>query len=77
MQDFFSLTVKKDHRIKTYHKENSGVSATRNYGIDHANGEYISFCDSDDKVVPQLYQILLDIMNDNDVDRVVGGYMYF
>ena len=68
---------KKDHRIKTYHKENSGVSATRNYGIDHANGEYISFCDSDDKVVPQLYQILLDIMNDNDVDRVVGGYMYF
>ena len=29
-------------------KEHSGLSETRNYGIDHGNSEYIMFCDSDD-----------------------------
>lgn len=29
-------------------KEHGGISDTRNYGIDHAEGEYIMFCDCDD-----------------------------
>ena len=32
-----------DKRVRVYHKENSGVSDTRNFGIEHANGEFISF----------------------------------
>ncbi|PWJ36994.1 glycosyltransferase family 2 protein [Fibrobacter succinogenes] len=67
---------KKDSRIKVYHKENSGVSDTRNYGIKLANGDYISFCDSDDIVDPKLYQMLWDTMNKFQVDRVVSGYAY-
>ena len=43
-----------DKRVRVYHKENSGVSDTRNFGIEHANGEFISFCDSDDKVDSEL-----------------------
>lgn len=65
-----------DKRVRVYHKENRGVSDARNFGIKQAKGEYISFCDSDDKVVPELYQTLYDIMIKFDVDRVVGGYAY-
>lgn len=40
--------VRKDNRIKLYNQHNQGVSAARNMGIDHAEGEYIVFIDSDD-----------------------------
>lgn len=66
----------KDKRIIVYHKENSGVSDTRNYGIEHASGEYISFCDADDAIVPELYEMLYKAMIKYQVDRVVSGYMY-
>lgn len=39
---------KKDSRIKVVHKVNTGVSDTRNIGLDLANGDYIIFLDSDD-----------------------------
>lgn len=42
--------AKKDDRVKVYHKQNGGLSSARNYGIDHASGEYVLFVDSDDYV---------------------------
>lgn len=41
---------KKDSRIKVFHKENEGLSATRDYGARQAseNTKYLVFCDSDD-----------------------------
>lgn len=42
----------KDSRVQVIHKENSGVSASRNVGIERATGDYILFCDSDDYVSP-------------------------
>lgn len=40
--------AKLDQRIQVFHKDNSGVSDTRNYGLDRASGEYICFSDADD-----------------------------
>jgi len=40
--------AKKYEFIKTFHKENGGLSDARNYGIYAAIGEYIVFLDSDD-----------------------------
>lgn len=65
-----------DSRIKIYQKQNSGVSATRNFGLEKAKGEYISFCDSDDILDYRLYELLIKKMNMPSVDRVCGGYKY-
>ena len=54
--------AKDDARVKTYHKANGGLSDARNYGVDRANGSYITFIDSDDYIAPDyieyLYQLL-------------------
>lgn len=43
--------AKIDKRIKVLHKSNGGVSSARNYGIEHASGEWMCFIDSDDIVL--------------------------
>jgi len=51
----------KDSRIHYYRKENDGVSAARNYGIEKAKSDYITFIDADD----YWYQGFLDEMFKN------------
>lgn len=43
--------AKKDDRVKVYHKPNGGVSSARNFGLEKASGEYITFVDSDDYIL--------------------------
>ena len=45
--------AKKDSRIRVFHKDNGGVSSARNVGLDNANGEWITFADSDDCLFPE------------------------
>lgn len=67
---------KKDTRIHVFHKENSGLSAARNVGIEHAQGEYLIFVDSDDYWAgTDALQHLYDIAKKNDADIVRGEYM--
>ena len=42
----------KDSRFKFFKQEHAGVSAARNFGIKQAQGEYITFVDSDDWIDP-------------------------
>jgi glycosyltransferase involved in cell wall biosynthesis len=46
--------AKEDSRIKIYSFENAGVSVSRQRGIEHANGRYFIFVDSDDSINPEL-----------------------
>ena len=57
-----------DDRIKVIHQENGGISAARNTGIEAANGDYITFVDSDDYIAPNMYEDMLHILKDNDLD---------
>ena len=46
----------KDNRIIYYRKENEGLAAARQDGIERANGEYIGFVDSDDWLELNMYE---------------------
>ena len=51
-----------DARIQYFRKENEGVSEARNYGIENAKSEYITFLDADDYWYPNfLEEMLLNI----------------
>ena len=49
--------VEKDPRFKYLYKENGGLSSARNAGIEIAEGEWIQFLDSDDKIEKEKFTI--------------------
>ena len=57
----------KDSRIHVFTQENLGLSATRNKGIDCANGEFIFFLDSDDILSDDAINTLVFASQNNDV----------
>ena len=59
--------ARKDSRILLIHKENGGLSDARNAGLDIAQGELITFVDSDDWIEKGTYGPLIDIMDDCDL----------
>lgn len=65
---------KKDYRIKTYHKSNSGVSSARNLGIRMSNGKYIVFVDSDDYVEDSYIYTLVSAFNKENVQMGIIDY---
>lgn len=64
----------KDNRVLVFHQKNQGVSAARNKGIELANGDMIGFVDSDDLIEPDMYEQLVSILVDSDVDIVQCGH---
>ena len=58
----------RDSRIHVIHQENKGLSGARNTGIDHANGEYLAFVDSDDKWSPYFLESLYKALKEHDAD---------
>lgn len=64
----------KDNRIKYFNKENSGCSATRNFGIQKAKGEYIWFIDSDDYIEKNSIEKILKVINEKKSDLLIFGY---
>jgi glycosyltransferase involved in cell wall biosynthesis len=50
-----------DPRIRVVSGPNGGLSVALNRGLDAARGEWIGFCDADDRVSPAIYTTLLDL----------------
>lgn len=66
--------AKRDNRILVIHKENTGVSDTRNKGIDVAQGKYICFIDSDDTVSLSYIEKLVQPTRHEDYDLVICNF---
>lgn len=58
----------RDSRIRVFHKVNGGVSSARNMGLDNAKGEWITFVDSDDRIVNNCLETCFDTLNKSNVD---------
>ena len=60
--------------IRIFHRENGGVSSARNFGMEQASGDWITFVDSDDTVLPDYLERLAASVH--DCDLVLSGDMY-
>lgn len=72
--DIIKEYAEKDSRMVPIFKVNSGVSDTRNKGLEIAKGDYIGFVDGDDYIEPNMYEILLNNAIENDADISHCGY---
>ena len=64
-----------DSRIKYFKRSNHGIGATRNFGIDHASGEFIGFLDSDDYLLDTALEKIHDKFEQSDPDIVCFGFV--
>ena len=64
-----------DSFIKVIHKENGGVSSTRNAGLDLAKGKYIAFIDSDDMIMPNYVETLLNLIDTRNEDIIYFNWL--
>lgn len=63
-----------DKRIKIIElPNNKGVASARNKGIEFANGDYLTFLDSDDWYKVNHLQSRYNILNENNIDLLHGG----
>ncbi len=67
----------KDDRICVIHQQNGGLSAARNAGLDVAQGEYVTFVDSDDVLHPNYLEYLMRGLNENQADISLLHFIRF
>lgn len=58
-------------KIRSFTKENGGLSDARNYGLDRATGEFIGFVDSDDYVTATMFGEMYDLAKKFNTEMVV------
>ena len=66
--------AKKDSRIRVIHKENGGLSSARNAGLDIMTGILVGLVDSDDYILPDMYEKLYNAMTENDADMSICSF---
>lgn len=64
---------RKDSRFKVLHKQNSGVSAARNSGIEVAQGARITFVDSDDMISPDYLETMYKASENGQYDVIFAN----
>ncbi len=66
--------AEKDKRITVIHQENKGLATVRNVGLDMMSGDTVVFFDSDDALMPDYVETMLNAMQKTRADLVVCKY---
>ena len=67
----------RDSRFVIIDKENEGYGRGMNDGFDRASGEYIGIVESDDYIVPEMYEELCGICDEKNLDFVKADFVRF
>lgn len=70
--DYYGLL---DSRVCAIHKNNGGVSESRNIGIANSRGDFLAFVDADDYLPPNALKMLYKTMKEQNVDFVCGSFL--
>ena len=66
--------AKKDSRIRVFHKPNGGAFSARCYAIEHAQGDYYVFLDSDDYLSLDTLETLHRYISETGADCIIYGF---
>ena len=61
-----------DKRIKLVNRVNSGVSSSRNHGLEIAKGDWIVFVDGDDYLSEDYVEYMLDVVNSTGAEYCIS-----
>lgn len=64
--------AKKDSRLHAVHTQNQGANMARITGLEHANGDWICFMDSDDYMPIDAIENLMSVAIERDLDMAIG-----
>jgi CDP-glycerol glycerophosphotransferase (TagB/SpsB family)/glycosyltransferase involved in cell wall biosynthesis len=65
--------ARRDARVRVLTQTNSGQGIARNLGVQHAQGEFLSFVDSDDTIPPGSFEHMVDTLRRSGSDFCVGS----
>lgn len=66
--------AREDERVRVIHKENSGVSDSRNMALDMATGSYLQFLDADDWITPNATRLFVETAQQYNCDMVIADF---
>lgn len=69
--------AQKDSRIKVIHKKNAGLGAAYNSGLRAAKGEYIGLVESDDYILPEMYEKEYKVAKELNLDVLKADFIKF
>lgn len=70
-------TIRNDSRFLLFNKENEGPGMARNYGIEHAKGEYLLFFDADDFPIVTILDDYTTIISKNlKLDLIISSFTF-
>lgn len=69
--------AEKDSRIKVVHKTNGGLSDARNFALEQATGDYITFVDSDDYLSKDYVNNLFSLVSKYSCQIAITNFYMF
>jgi len=71
-ENICEMYARKDIRVRVFHQQHKGLSEARNLALKYASGEYVACVDGDDYIEKDMYESLVENMDD-EIDIVTCG----
>ncbi len=75
--EYIEAQAKQDPRISLIHSEKKSYGYQLNLGMDHARGEFMAIVESDDYIVPDMYERLYGLAKRNTLEVVKSDFSRF
>ena len=69
--------AKRDDRISVIHSDYKSYGYQMNLGMDAAKGKYLGIVETDDYILPEMYEVLSQLAEENEVQAIKADFQIF